>query len=140
MKKFLFILTILILGCSTSDDETNDKTNDKTLEVRIEIEGSANYKASISGYQRLAFETEINSFFLNEESISIPYNKTFTIDKLSDGGTVIVRLITYTFNAIEEMNLYINGEQVCSDKGHRYEPNVGQTPSFYNLICNYKYE
>lgn len=139
MKKLLFILAILIIGCTTS----NDKTNDKTLEVRIEIEGSGNYSASISGYQTLPFETDItsiNAFFLNEERISIPYNKTFTINKLFNEGTVKVMLITYTFNDIKKMNLYINGEQVYSTKGHRYQPNVGQPPSFYTLRCYYKYE
>ncbi|WP_152611454.1 hypothetical protein [Psychroserpens damuponensis] len=117
----------------TSDNENDNEQNNQTLNIKVEItngETVGNIYCSHIIYNE--DQTEVGSALFAEEFINPPYEKNISVEKNPNGGRIYLNLTTH--NDFDEMNLYINGEEVCSKSGHQPTSN-----SYYTRTCVYEY-
>ena|SRR5690554_4448985 len=132
MRIILLLIITLFFSC-TSDNENENEQNSQTLNIKVEITNGETV-GNIIGIHTIynQDQTENGTTLFAEEFINPPFERNISVDKSPYGGRIYINLTSH--NDLDEMNLYINGEEVCSKSGHQPTSN-----SYYTLTCVYEY-
>lgn len=111
MKRIFYIIALIILSCSSSDDSPN-KVLPESYDIRIEIDGILSVPN---------IYISVNSTVVNEwENQSLPFNEDYTYNTLGNELTstscncitIAVGAYLSSVNEMTSFKLYVDGELV----------------------------